>query len=243
MVTPMRRGLLESFEPRIRDVRENPELEQGFAEWSKQRTHFIQASQQPQTAEFKEGWQKHYFRGIGIEGTVAPEHQSKLELKSFEDRGPAIYPPLPDIKAHGECLEIISALGAESGCRAGDSAHHLFCVPIYSPVRHGGPWPDHRQADVPGVFPKLKHELPLEPFAREWDALRDEPYDGLANEATIAAFADACRRKIRRSQRQIRPANTVGPATEGADADMAGRWELMGSQKPWMRCAACPQSI
>lgn len=192
MITPMRRGMLESFEPRILDVREKPELEQGFAEWSKRRTHFIQASQQPQTPEFKEGWQKHYFRGIGIEGSVAPEHQSKLELKSFEDHGPAVYPPLPEVKAHPECLEMIAALGAGRVDVAQVMQHIAYYafpyIHLYSSSSHGR---------IIGklmcrtLFPKLKHDLPLEPIARQWEALRHESFDGLAMEATIAAFADA----------------------------------------------------
>lgn len=193
MVTPVRRGLLESFQPRIVDVRESPETEKGFAEWSKLRTHFIEASQQPHTPEYKEGWQKHYFRGIGHEGRVAPEHQSKLELKSFEDRGPAVYPPLPEMKAHPECLEALAALGAGRVDFAQAAQHiryyshpyiHLFATSSHGQIVG--------RLMCRALFPKLKQEMPLEEYARQWDALRHEPFDGLAGEAAIAAFADAC---------------------------------------------------
>jgi hypothetical protein len=193
MVTPMRRGMLESFEPRIRDVRENPELEQGFAEWSKARTGFLAASQKPQTPEYKEGWQKHYFRGIHIEGDSAPEHQSKLTLKPFEDRGPSIYPPLPQVKQHPECLDILAALGAGTSDVQQVMQHiTYYAFPythIYATAAHGriiG------KLMCRALFPKVAREMPLDDLARQWEALRHEPFDGLAAEAAIASFADAC---------------------------------------------------
>lgn len=193
MVTPVQRGLLENFQPRIRDVRENPEMEQGFLEWSKRRTGFLEASQRPGTSEFKEGWQKHYFRGVHIEGSTAPEHQSKLELKAFEDRGPAVYPPLPEVKAHPECLEMLSSLGARKVDVPQVVQHIAYysfsSLHLYATAAHGrivG------KLMCRALFPKLARELPLEPLAREWESLRHEPFDGLATEATIAAFADAC---------------------------------------------------
>jgi hypothetical protein len=193
MVTPVRRGILESFEPRIRDVRENPELEQGFQEWSKARTGFLSASQQPHTPEYKEGWQKHYFRGVHIAGKGTTEHQSKLTLKPFEDRGPAVYPPLPQVKQHGDCLDMLAALGAGRS-DAQQAMQHLgyYAYPyihLYASSAHG---------QIIGklmcraLFPKLARELPIEDLAQQWEALRQEPFDGLATEAAIASFADCC---------------------------------------------------
>ena len=193
MVTPVQRGFLETFEPKVRDVREKPELEQGFAEWSKARTGFIEASRQPHTPEYKEGWQKHYFRGIHIEGTPAPEHQSKIGIKEFEDRGPAIYPPLPQVKSHPECLEALANVGAGKL----DAAQFLQHVGYYSfPYVHLYAAAAHGRIIgrlmCRALFPKLAREQSLEPFAAEWDRLRHEPFDGLAAEAAAAAFADAC---------------------------------------------------
>lgn len=193
MVTPVKRGFLETFEPRIRDVRDNPELEQGFQDWSKARVGFIAASQRPQTPEYKEGWQKHYFRGLHIEGSAAPEHQSKLELKQFEDRGPAVYPPLPEVKAHPDCLDILAALGGGT-TEVPQVMQHIayYCFPyihLYATAAHGR---------IIGalmcraLFPKLAREQSLDDFSQQWDQLRHEPFDGLASEATIAAFAEAC---------------------------------------------------
>jgi len=193
MVTPVQRGVLETFQPKIRDVRENPELDQQFQDWSKARSGFIEASRRPQTPEFKEGWQKHYFRGIHIEGKAAPEHQSKLELKQFEDCGPAVYSPLPEVKSHPDCLDIIASLGAGQVGVAQVMQHLAYYsypyIQIYASAAHGR---------IIGtlmcraLFPKLAREQSLESFAREWEQLRHAPFDGLASEATIAAFADAC---------------------------------------------------
>jgi hypothetical protein len=193
MVTPVQRGFLETFDPKVRDVREKPELEQGFLEWSKARSGFIEASRRPQTPEFKEGWQKHYFRGIHIEGTPAPEHQSKLGIKEFEDRGPAVYPPLPLVKAHPECLEALANVGAGRLDPAQFAQHVTYYsfpyVHLFAASAHGriiG------KLMCRALFPKLAREQPLEAFAMEWDQLRHEPFDGRAAEATASAFADAC---------------------------------------------------
>jgi hypothetical protein len=193
MLTPVQRGMLESLEPKVRDLRENPDLEQGFQTWSKARTGFIQASRLPHTPEFKEGWQKHYFRGVHLEGGVAPEHQSKLELKPFDDRGPALFPPLPDVKAHPDCLEGLALLGAgkvDVAYSMQQITFHAFqYLHLYASSAHGS---------VVGalmcraLFPTLAREVPLERVAQKWDELRHAPFDGLANEAAVAAFAKSC---------------------------------------------------
>jgi len=33
-----------------------------------------------------EGWEKHYFQGTAPDGARAPEHQTKLHLRDFEER-------------------------------------------------------------------------------------------------------------------------------------------------------------
>lgn len=193
MVTPVRRGLLETFRPQIRDVRENPQVEQGYAQWARARTGFLENSQKPQTPEFKEGWQKHYFRGVHIEGDSAPEHQSKLALRRFEDRGPSVYPPLPEVKPQADCVDAVAALGA-GRAEVSQVIQHItyYAFPyihMFAASAHGriiG------KLMCRALFPKLARELPLEELSKQWDALRHEPFDGLAAEAAIASFADAC---------------------------------------------------
>lgn len=193
MITPVQRGMLETLEPKVRDVREDPELEKGFQTWSKARTGFIQASRLPNTPEYKEGWQKHYFRGLHIEGGSAPEHQSKLDLKPFEDRGPAHFPPLPDVKAHPDCLESLGRLGAGTVDVAYVMqviGYHAFpYLHLYASSAHGSLV---GALMCRALFPKLAREVPLDRAAKKWDELRNLPFDGLATEAAVATFAKAC---------------------------------------------------
>ena len=85
MLVPQRRGDLERFAPRVDDFAADPEVSQGFAAWSQSRTQFLAEQQVPDSAAAKEKWQKHYFRGIAPDGTAAPAHQTKLDLREVDD--------------------------------------------------------------------------------------------------------------------------------------------------------------
>ena len=84
MIAPIRRGELESFLPQQRDLHEEPELSEAHRGWARSRGGFIEALRNRQSSESKEKWQKDYFRGKDVNGTIAREHQSKLEIKSFQ---------------------------------------------------------------------------------------------------------------------------------------------------------------
>ena len=75
MVTPMKRGEVERFEPVRKTLEENPELEQQYAAWQESRDEFLQVV--PTT------WQRDYMRGASPGGAVAREHQTKLAVKEF----------------------------------------------------------------------------------------------------------------------------------------------------------------
>jgi len=83
---PVPRGYLESFEPVIQPMSNDPALQQAQADWGKSRDEFnaqlkIQGSQAQ-----AEKWQKSYYRGVHPDGVQGPpEHQIKLRLKEFKD--------------------------------------------------------------------------------------------------------------------------------------------------------------
>jgi hypothetical protein len=91
MVVPQRRGELEAFDPQVRDVADEPEVEAGFEAFKRSR-HEHQARQFAAlfargTEKMRGDWQRHYFKGAGADGRAAPpgEHQTKLRLGRFRD--------------------------------------------------------------------------------------------------------------------------------------------------------------
>jgi hypothetical protein len=92
MIVPQRRGELEAFEPEIRDIASEPELERGHKTWSDSRFAFmaekklfIQEKLQGLHPEKEAPWQPDYTLGRAPGGEEAPEHQIKLQLKPFRE--------------------------------------------------------------------------------------------------------------------------------------------------------------
>jgi hypothetical protein len=83
MLVPQQRGELETFDPDMRDLARNRELQAGFKTWSESRSQFLGAlkRQDPEAAGQK--WQKHYFQGRAPEGEPTDEHQTVLSLRPF----------------------------------------------------------------------------------------------------------------------------------------------------------------
>lgn len=81
MLFPFPRGYLEKFSPELREISDEPELEDNLSEWSESRYEF---NRELRTAS-KPLWQKHYYVGKSIKGDVFSGHQLKLGLRSFED--------------------------------------------------------------------------------------------------------------------------------------------------------------
>jgi hypothetical protein len=91
MVVPQRRGELESFEPVITSLRDDPGLTNEHAQWAKSRRTFLA---QRRLASLTRGgendgphWQKHYFHGTTPSGLHAPIHQRRLSLLPFRPEG------------------------------------------------------------------------------------------------------------------------------------------------------------
>ncbi len=86
MIVPQRRNELESFEAKIRRIDVEPDLHQRYQAWHQSRMQFLTDLKIPGSDAVAEGWEKHYFQGTAPDGARAPEHQTKLHLRDFEER-------------------------------------------------------------------------------------------------------------------------------------------------------------
>jgi hypothetical protein len=84
MLVPIRRGELETFHTTIREVWSEPSTFAAFQQFATSRQEFLRGVNIPGSAAQRAGWQRHYMVGNNIDGTAAPEHQTKLQLASFE---------------------------------------------------------------------------------------------------------------------------------------------------------------
>jgi hypothetical protein len=86
MLVPQRKGELEAFHPEVRDLESAPDLLEAHEKWSEQRARFIDDLPLQGSEANRQGWQKHYFRGLSADNQPAPEHETKLRLRDFVDR-------------------------------------------------------------------------------------------------------------------------------------------------------------
>lgn len=73
---------IETFIPEIRHIQEEPELQQEFKAWERERARFATALQAGDPEACEQGWQKHYDRGISPTGhsTAGPDHRIRRTL-------------------------------------------------------------------------------------------------------------------------------------------------------------------
>jgi hypothetical protein len=84
MVVPIRRGELERMRPVLDDDASAAPLLAAFQRFSASRQEFLQALKTPGASAERVGWQRDYMVGRNVDGTVAPEHQTKLQLAPFQ---------------------------------------------------------------------------------------------------------------------------------------------------------------
>lgn len=85
MILPQRRSELESFEPDLSDLANEPELLEQHTEFARSRRAFIADHHWEDRAPGPgTDWQKHYYRGLLLDGKTGVEHQTKLRLRPFE---------------------------------------------------------------------------------------------------------------------------------------------------------------
>ncbi len=84
LIVPMRRGDLESFDPEVRELHTSPEVSRAYRAWRESRAQFLRDLPMIGTEAFEQTWQKDYMHGRAPDGTVAREHQRRLNLKPFK---------------------------------------------------------------------------------------------------------------------------------------------------------------
>jgi hypothetical protein len=97
LIVPQRRGELESFEPEMRPITDDPALDSAHVRWRDSRNAHNAGLNEQNSEARRQGWQKHYFRGTSPGNAKAGEHQSKLLLRDFtkgkRDRPPSTRVP------------------------------------------------------------------------------------------------------------------------------------------------------
>jgi hypothetical protein len=83
MLTPIRRGDLESFAPEVRELESDAELHQSYRTWHESRKNVVAAAQGLTIEEARGLTQGHYIRGQGHLGERAHGHQTKVAVKAF----------------------------------------------------------------------------------------------------------------------------------------------------------------
>jgi hypothetical protein len=86
LIIPVRRHDVESFNPEIRNLESNQELHQQYEAWLERRK---QAASYGTRGELAVKGQGQYIRGEQVDGSLFPEHQTKLNVRPFGEVEPA----------------------------------------------------------------------------------------------------------------------------------------------------------
>lgn len=79
-IFPVPRAVVDSVEPEIRPISDDPALEAAYTAWAEARTRFIRTRRMS-----GEHWQKYYHRGVFPDGTPAPcDHVTRSRPKPFQ---------------------------------------------------------------------------------------------------------------------------------------------------------------
>jgi len=88
LMVPFPRHYVESYDPEIRSIHDNPKLEKTYQAWSLSRNEFNRKLEDPDSELDHTSWQKSYFQGRDLDGQKTLDHQTKIKLKSFVDMRP-----------------------------------------------------------------------------------------------------------------------------------------------------------
>jgi hypothetical protein len=103
MIFPLKRGLVEDFEPEIRAIESDKEVREAYLAWADSRRGFNEDLRVAGSQAQAQQWQKDYFRGSvpgqppaepaagAVQGPRAPgvrlappDHRTKLKLREFK---------------------------------------------------------------------------------------------------------------------------------------------------------------
>jgi hypothetical protein len=83
MIVPQRRRELQEFVPMIQSLDADPKLAAEYEQWSESRHRFLEVLNGPEAEWPQIGWQRHYYRGVTVDGKPAEDHQVRLRLAPF----------------------------------------------------------------------------------------------------------------------------------------------------------------
>jgi hypothetical protein len=87
---PVQPGVLESVEPVLRDLEDEPELARNYRAWERSRAQWIEDLHTEGTVANAQGWQRFYHRGRLESGeNGAGEHRTRMRLCPFHEAEPA----------------------------------------------------------------------------------------------------------------------------------------------------------
>jgi hypothetical protein len=86
MVFPVPHGILQTVEPEILSIDDDPELKAQTYAWKERRDEFMQKFNAKDPATLKEAWQRFYFVGKMPDGTSPTSHLHKLRLMPPADK-------------------------------------------------------------------------------------------------------------------------------------------------------------
>ena len=85
---PIQKGIMEEVIPEMRPLSSEPQLKLHYEQWSISRKDFLSSLKSTAHDASELGhWQKHYFRGITVDGQIAGTHRTRLRLREFAAAG------------------------------------------------------------------------------------------------------------------------------------------------------------
>jgi len=86
-VFPVPAGAIETAEPEIRNIQDDPDLEGQYKAWREKREEFMVRFRERDPETLKQAWQRFYFKGEYPDGTpTAASHVNKLRAPAPVDR-------------------------------------------------------------------------------------------------------------------------------------------------------------
>ncbi len=86
MLFPIPHGALQSVEPEIRNLQDEPELAAQTMAWKQRRDEFMQKFNAGDATTLKQAWQRFYFVGRMPDGSEPEQHLHKLRLDAPVDK-------------------------------------------------------------------------------------------------------------------------------------------------------------
>src|SRR5262249_29798763 len=82
-IFPLRRGEMERGTPRLAALQDDPALAAEHEAWTASRNEFNAELLRPGSSAIAAKWQKHYYRGVDLDGDQAPDHRKHIRLRPF----------------------------------------------------------------------------------------------------------------------------------------------------------------